>query len=114
MQVVDTRTGKPVTLRAQGSNVFVRLDDRPDRLVPGGVIVTHDYSFVQPTQAIALSVGRDAPRDLKPGDRVQLGKFNGQRIEHLQTADGGQVWCMSCDYSKPSPHFPDIYAAVEP
>ena len=112
MRVTDKRTGEGVVLHAQGSWVFVRIDDRPTHY-PGSSMVTTDISFVTPTEGVVLSVGRDAPRDLWPGDRVRFGKFNGHHMEHLE-ADGGKVYCMRADYSKPLPYVPDIYAAVDP
>lgn len=101
-------------MRPTGTRVLVRLDPRATTYVPGGIVQTHDLSYVQPTTGTVVARGVRAPDELQPGVRVTFGKFNGLQVDPKHAPDTDhEYWIMDARHDKPVPHVPDVYGVIE-
>ncbi len=99
------------TIRPIGTKVLVRLHKK--RTHYGLIEMPDDYRKQQESGEI-IAVGPRAPKELKAGQIVYCGKFNGREIESPDHDPEGEYRVMNADHSPPAPHVPDIYCILEP
>ncbi len=121
------------SIRPIGANVLVKLD--PREKMYRGVLHIPDDAQRQPQSAIVIAVGpgyiadrrvndkrgyqkpnewrkggERIPLDVKPGDRVVIGKWNGVPVEPPSHDPGGEYYMLNADNER---LVPEIYAIVE-
>lgn len=95
-------------LRMLGYSVLVRLDPREAQI---GSIIVPDLLQYQPESGTVVAVGpgyadKHVPIDVRVGDRVRFGKWNGTPIDAPEYDPDGEYFVMSCD---PERKIQDVY-----
>ena len=99
------------TIRPIGTKVLVRLHKK--RTHYGLIEMPDDYRKQQESAEI-IAVGPRAPKELRVGQIVATGKWNGRSIEPPDHDPEGEYRMLDSDHMPPMPHVPDLYGILEP
>lgn len=84
------------TLRPLGTEVLVHLDSKI-KTAGGGLLIRPDVMVDQPTTGTVIAIGSEQ-RDLRVGERVFFGKWNGREVDarasHKLGYDPGSLYVM--------------------
>lgn len=102
-------------LRPIGNRVLVKLDGRASH--SGAIEIPDEYRRQPETgTVIAVGAGRCDKRgvmpiiDIKPGDRVVFGKWNGEPVDPPDDDPSGEYYMMNID---PSLRIQDVYGVED-
>ena len=98
------------SIQAVGTRVIAKLHRKRDKI--GRIIIPDDFQRAQESCEI-VSVGPRAPCELKPGQVLLIGKFNGVPIPAPEHDPEGEYVALDCDYRAPRPFTPDAYGLIE-